>query len=101
MKSISLPKSLGDCSIDTNNVKENATMTEICEKIHQVFQNLGWAIPVCSTFQYNARQKQLLYKYFIEVEGTGTKMSHQQVEQSLLSKLTVEEYVTVRQIKPL
>ena len=71
-------------------------MTEICERNHP-----GWAIPVCSTFWYNVRQKQLLYKYFIEGEETGKKMSPQQVEQSLHSKLTVEEYVTVRQTKSL
>ena len=75
MKLISLPKSLGVCSIDTINVKESVTMTEICERNHlmQVFQNPGWAIPVHSTFWYNARQKQLVYKYSIEGEETGKK----------------------------
>ena len=64
----------------------------------QIFQNLGWTISVSSTFQHNTKQKQLLYKYFIG-EETGKKTSPQQVEQSLHSKLTVEESVTVRQIK--
>ena len=44
---------------------------------------------------HNTKQKQLLYKYFIEGEETG-KMSPKQAEQALHSKLTVEEYVTVR-----
>ena len=92
MKSVSLPKYFGGCSIDTINVKENVTMTEICEKnpLIQVFQNPGWAMPVRSTFRYNARQKQLLHKCFKEGEETGKKMSPQQVEQTLHSKLTVE-----------
>ena len=54
----------------------------------QVFQNPGWAIQVRSTFWYNAKLKQLLYKYFIQGEETGKKMSPQQVHQSLCSKLT-------------
>ena len=32
MNSISLPKSLGGCSIDKINVKESVTITEICEQ---------------------------------------------------------------------
>ena len=32
MKSVSLPKYFGGCSIDTINVTENVTITEICEK---------------------------------------------------------------------
>ena len=50
-------------------------MTEICEKnyLMHIFHNLGWTIPVCSKFQFNARQKQLLYKYLIEDEETGNK----------------------------
>ena len=49
---------------------------------------------------HNTKQKQLLYKYFIEGEETG-KLSPKQAEQALHSKLTVEECVTVRQIKSL
>lgn len=34
IKSITLPKSLGDSFIDKNNIKESVTMTEICEQIN-------------------------------------------------------------------
>ena len=46
------------------------------------FGQKGWALPKRSDFRYNARQKILLYKYFIEGERSGKKKSPDEVHSS-------------------
>ena len=52
-----------------------------------LFKEIGWALPTHSTFRYTLEQKRLLYKYFIEGEKSGKKMSLEQVEMMILKDL--------------
>ena len=65
------------------------------------FKEMGWALPVRSNFRYSYAQSSLLYRYFIEGEETGKKMSADQVEKLLRKDLRPDQYVTKQQIKSL
>ena len=47
--------------------------------IINTFKQHGWALPIRSNFRYSAKQKSLLYKYFIAGEESDKKMSPEQV----------------------
>ena len=65
-----------------------------------MFKNIGWALPTRSNFRYTNKQKQVLFKYFMEGEESGNKMSPEEVA-LLRKKLLPEEYVSVQQIRSL
>ena len=67
----------------------------------QVFQHMGWALPVRSTFRYSYKQKKILYEYFMQGEVNGKKMSADQVEKLSRKQLTISEYITSKHIKSL
>ena len=61
----------------------------------------GWALPTRSTFRYSMRQKDILYKLFMEGEVSGKKFSPEQVYLLIRKELQVSEYVTTQQIRSL
>ena len=70
-------------------------------QIMKMFKQQGWALPVRSNFRYSAKQKVLLYKYFVEGEESGKKMSPEQVHLLLRKDHIPSEYVTSQQIRSL
>ena len=63
-----------------------------------MFKNIGWALSTRSNFRYTNKQKQVLFKYFMEGEESGNKMSPEEVALLLQKKLLPEEYVSVQKI---
>ena len=62
----------------------------------------GWALPTRSTFRYSMRQKDILYKLFMEGEVlSGKKFSPEQVQLLIRKEFQVSEYVTTQQIRSL
>ena len=61
----------------------------------------GWALPTRSTFRYSMRQKDILYKLFMEGEVSEKKFSPEQVHLLIRKELQVSEYVTTQQIRSL
>ena len=61
----------------------------------------GWALPTRNTFRYSMRQKDILYKLFMEGEVSGKKFSPEQVHLLIRKELQVSEYVTTQQIRSL
>ena len=66
-----------------------------------IFQHVGWALPIRSTFRYSLKQKIVLYEYFMKGEENGKKMSADLVAKLLRNKLRTFEYLKERQIKSL
>ena len=66
-----------------------------------LFLNEGWALPTHTYFRFDNTQKKLLYKYFIEGEKSGKKMSPEQVEKLIRKDLPLNQYLTVKQIRSL
>ena len=73
---------------------------EECQTM-SMFSNVGWALPVRSTFRYSLKQKKVLYDYFMQGEENGKKMSADQVAQLSRNKFITSEYLTAKQIKSL
>ena len=65
------------------------------------FHQVGWALPVRSTFRYSLKQKKVLCEYFIKGEANGKKMTGSQVAKLTRSSFTTSEYLTENQIKSL
>ena len=66
-----------------------------------IFQHVGWALPIRSTFRYSLKQKIVLYEYFMKGEENGKKMSADQVAKLSRNKLGTFKYLKERQIKSL
>lgn len=66
-----------------------------------MFNSEGWALPTRSNFRYSTKQKRILYKYFIDGEESGRKMSPEEVHLLMRNDLTPSEYVTSQQIRSL
>ena len=58
-----------------------------------IFQHVGWALPIRSTFRYSLKQKIVLYEYFMKGEENGKKMSADQVAKLSRNKLGTFEYL--------
>ena len=88
-------------SVYNQGFDENVT-TSTGSVIMTTFKQRGWALPIRSNFKYSAKQKSLLYKYFIAGKKSGEKISPEQV-QLLFRKVVqkTEEYVTSQQIRSL
>ena len=61
-----------------------------------IFQHVGWALPIRSTFRYSLKQKIVLYEYFMKGEENGKKMSDDQVAKLSRNKLGTFEYLRGR-----
>ena len=81
----------------------DVSLKTACEQfpIMSLFQEVGWALPIRSTFRFSYAQSCVLYKYFMEGEQTGKKMSPDQVEKLLHKDFDHHQYVTSQQIKSL
>ena len=66
-----------------------------------VFAQKGWALPERSRFRYSNKQKTILYKYFMDGQNYGKKMSPEEAHQSMRKVVQPEEYVTAQQIRSL
>ena len=62
-----------------------------------IFMIEGWPLPVKNTFTYTYKEKSLLYKYFIEGEGTGKNLSPQAIHSLLRKTVQSYEYFTTQQ----
>ena len=62
-----------------------------------IFMIEGWLLPVKNTFTYTYKEKSLLYKYFIEGEGTGKSLSPQAIHNLLRKTVQSYEYFTTQQ----
>ena len=61
----------------------------------------GWALPKRKVFRYSTKQKRLFMEIFLSGQECRKKMSPEQVQQQLPTKLKPSEYVTSQQIRSL
>ena len=93
-------KSLSQVHSSSLSTVQTVQTTDNNNKYATMFKNIEWALPTRSNFRYTNKQKQVLFKYFMEGEESGNKMSPEGVI-LLRKKLLPEEYVSVQQIRSL
>ena len=81
----------------------NMSMDIACTQhpVMDSFNIQGWALPTRSSFRYSTNQKKILYELFMQGEKNNKKLTPEQVQQEIRKKLSIEEFVTSRQVKSL
>ena len=94
MKSLSEVRSSNSSTVET-------ISTAAPNKVMEMLQADGWAIPSRSNFRFSFEQKEILYKLFMDGEKTGNKVSPDSAASIIRERLTVKDYVTTQQIRSL
>ena len=68
---------------------------------HNIFSTKGWALPVRTSFRFNKRQNNFLFKAFADGEHSGKKASPEEVHQNMRNFFDPVDYCSVCQIKSL